>query len=96
MNSLFYQKIKKMKQVKLKAVASWHANEIVSIDILQVNYSKDNLVDSCEVSYSFISTSGAVIAEKTIEISGDDYKNWDGNIEYVISKILENYNYKKV
>ena len=84
-----------MKEVKLKPVASWHANELVSIDTLQVNHSKDNLIDSCEVSYSFISTSGAVIAEKSIEISGDDYKNWDGNIEFVVDKILESYKYKK-
>jgi hypothetical protein len=85
-----------MKEVKIKPILTWHANEILNIDTLRINCSIDNLIDSCDIYYSLISSSGSVVAEKSIEISGEDYKNWDGNIDDVFNKILKKYSYEKI
>jgi hypothetical protein len=85
-----------MKQVSIIKVPTWHENEQTEINVLQINNSNDNLVDSCEVSYSFISVDGKTIANKKIVISGEAYHKWDGNIDYVITAVLQSHAYQKL
>jgi len=55
----------------------------------------DNLTDGCVVKYTLLNVSGVnatTVFSRTLSITGDDYKSWDGNNEYVYSYIATRLN----
>ena len=76
---------------EIQPLQIWKNGEVRTASILDAKIINDNLQSDCTF-YWMLKEDDSVLADGNVILSGDDYKNWDGNNNYVFQYISQQIN----
>lgn len=86
----------------IKPISIWKNGESIEAKILNASIINDNLTSCCTFYYQLCEatketemqhlTISSVLVDGNLNISGDEYLEWDGNNDYAYSYIAEQLN----
>lgn len=86
---------------EIQPIQIWKNGEVKTASILDAQIISDNLQSACAFYWMLKEAdtlieeqtiSGAVLADGNVNLSGEDYDNWDGNNDYAFEYIAQQIN----
>jgi hypothetical protein len=76
---------------EIQPIQIWKNGEVKTASILDAQIISDNLQSDCTF-YWMLKEDDNVLADGNVNLSGDDYKNWDGDKNYAFEYIAQQIN----